>query len=257
ENITIRNNTVEVTGNGGSSVSALYIHAWHPSIQITDNTFTSRYGNRSAVSASYDSAPSSAIFINRVGEDVDTADPVISDNTLDSDMYSFFFNAMTNVGTVGSGAGGIEALRNNNFATAATTWALDSGEQDSVSKKLFNALLKNNTTITTNANLGLGYVSLIASGFFNLEQYEISNRTITAISVRGKHIVSDQYAGDSAKNGFENSGSSGIDYGRLSITNGTAGAITADHSDHHFCLGINSGGGGYEYDNDFTPPSNM
>jgi hypothetical protein len=248
--ITIEDNTITAIGFGGNAVQAINIAIWHPSIAITGNYITVKYGTRPG--PRYGDKPASAIYVGRVfGEDLTESndDPNISGNTLVSDVYSFYFNAYKIIEVKDENKTGVTVLRNDNFAVAETTWALSNAtDMDSTYKKLFNALKANIT------GKGFGYaavpVDLGTPGnpdvAFDVEQYEITNGEVIAISVYGDHLVGDAYAGDGAANKFGGPGT-GYDYGRkLASAPDDYNALI-----NRFCYGLL--GNDYEYDATLDP----
>ncbi|MDR1148299.1 MAG: hypothetical protein LBK66_06665 [Spirochaetaceae bacterium] len=238
QNISITDNTIKATGYNGNAVQGINIHVWHPLIKITGNAITARYGTKG--SPRYEGKPASAIFVRRVYGDALTgsnAEPVISGNTLTSDVYSFYINACETITVENSDHKGVGALRSDNFAVAETRWALSTAADKDSTKKLLNALVAN-----TGSN-GFGSVSVpYSTNAYEFEHYEINNGIIVAISVLGDHIVNGAYSGDSETNKFGTT-SNGVDYGRK-----LASAPTDyNNSQNHFCFGPNPAGTGYQY----------
>jgi hypothetical protein len=239
QNISITDNTIRATGYNGNAVQGINIRVWHPLIKITGNAITARYGTKG--DPKYSGKPASAIFMNRVYGAALTgsnADPVISGNTLTSDVYSFYINACETITVEADDHKGVGALRSDNFAVAETTWALSTAtDKDSTYKKLFNALVAN-----TGSN-GFGSVSVpYSTNAFEFEHYEINNGVIVAISVLGDHISNGAYSGGSETNKFGTT-TNGVDYGRK-----LASAPTDySNSQNHFCFGPNAAGTGYQY----------
>jgi hypothetical protein len=247
--ITLTGNTVKATGYNTEPVQALFIDIWHPSIEITGNTFEAQYGTRG--SAPYYNSPASAIYIygvfgaGTINNDDTPLD--ISGNTLISSVYSFYFNAFE-VAQVTDNTG-VAVLRTDSFGVAETKWALtDSSDNNSTYKKLFNALKANIS------GKGFAYVGVPLDSKTAIEQYEINNGEVTAISVYSDHIGSDAYDGDSEPNEFDGTGTVGYDYGRkLANSDGSA-----DYTDpgieggNNFCYGLDDNGN-YVYDTDLVP----
>jgi hypothetical protein len=255
--ITLSGNTITAKGYLSSAVQAVNIARWHPSVVIKDNTITASYGTKAAAKR-YGGAPASAIFMDFVfGETLtgSNATPDISGNTLVSDVYSFFFNACETVAD--PAIAGATALRTDNFSVAATAWALPSAtDKDSTYKKLFNALLGNID------DYGFAYVgNQVGVNSFEVEQYEIKNKAVYAISVYGDHISSSGAYNDTSNSGnaFSGSGNVNYDYGRKLASN-TSGPYTEDGN--KFCYGPAIGKtsdadftaeGNYAYDTDLNP----
>jgi hypothetical protein len=253
--ITLDRNIVKVSGIGSNAVQGLYIHLWHPSLVIINNTFEAKYDTRPAVAKYQGGAPASAIFINLVfGETLTKSDvsPTITGNTLEGDVYSsFYFNAYETIEIADKS--GVKVLRDDKFAVAETTWALSNAkDQNSVYKNLFNSLKANVKT------LGFGYVSIPVkwgSGTsFCVEHYEITNDgAVEAISVYGDHIVNGQYAGNDGKPNVFIGGNDtkGVDYGRKLVTDPTSYTNT---STNKFCYGLSENWDKYDYDSGFNYP---
>jgi hypothetical protein len=260
KNITISDNIITATGHGGSAVQAVNIAYWHPSVAITGNTITASYGTAHTSAVYLGGAPASAIYVGRVlpatVTGMDNTAVSISNNTLVSDVYSFYFNAFKTVANP-TDAVGVDALRTDNFSVAETTWALPTAnDQTSTYKKLFNALKANIT------GYGFAYVGeavyISNSVAFEVEQYEIQAGAVFAVSVYGDHIANDAYSGDSTANAFSGSGSVGYDYGRKLANDPNNYNI----ENNKFCYGPASDKvstddfttpNNYAYDTDLTP----
>ncbi|MDR1470702.1 MAG: hypothetical protein LBT00_15590, partial [Spirochaetaceae bacterium] len=264
--ITIDQNTITATGNGGASVQGIALQNWDPTIVITDNAITARYGAGSRPVNPFSDAPASAIFVNRA-YDTKTpnagTDPTISGNTLVADAYSFYINARDDT-IPASGydpATGIASFRTRNFANASTTWATDPGNT-TVYRKLFDAL-KANVTGT-----GLGYVATLLVAFDpafinaerHVETYEITNGNLVAISVLGGIISGDAYTYNTSGtvNRFVSGSDSpkGYDYGRKRVGVANDATTWNDATQNKFCYRLNATGTGYEYDTDLSFSAN-
>jgi hypothetical protein len=244
-NITLTGNIVKATGYSTKPVQALFIDIWHPSITITGNTFKATYSDRGQLPY-YD--PASAIYINSVfGEDkIGSKPPIISGNTLISSVYSFYFYAFKDDANIWDHTG-VDVLRTDKFGVAETKWALTgSSDDDSTYKQLFNAL-KDDIS-----GKGFACVSVPLDSAIAIEQYEIDNGEVTAISVYGDHIDSDAYDGDNNPNQFAGSGTDGYDYGRK-LAGSDDYTNTTITGGNKFCYGLDATGNGYEYDDDLDP----
>ncbi|MDR1107823.1 MAG: hypothetical protein LBL19_02190, partial [Spirochaetaceae bacterium] len=223
-NITIDRNTITATGKEGNAVQGINIHTWDPTIVITGNNISAKYGT--AQTGKRYGAPASALFFGRVyGEDlIGSGTPQISGNTLtlgENSAFSFFINAFeTSDENIIDQHGGVAVLRGDNFTLAGTTWALSNAKDKTSSyKKLFNALLANIT------DTGFGSISIpqAKGNSYDFEHYNIANGKVTRISVLGDHIVNGKYVGDNANNVFNNSAEGtpkGVDYGSFEVENG-------------------------------------
>jgi hypothetical protein len=229
KNITISGNTISATGKGQSSVQGIYVSLYDYSVNITDNTITSKYGTARTAKGWFDS-PASAIFLNAVyGEDkAGTGTPNIKNNVLNGNnastektAYSFYVNAYASRTTEAQTAPyiGIAPLKADKFGLYETTWALDASTDAASSyKKVFKELLGNIT--------GTGFGS-VASGVtaddYAFEHYEISAGKVTSISVHGLHLSDDKYAKDGTaanKFGTTEETPKGKDYGSFAVENG-------------------------------------
>jgi hypothetical protein len=221
-NISITGNTVTAKGYGTRAVQALNIAVWDQSIAISNNIFESRYGTPTLATGKRYGAPASAIYIGRVYTASGDGRNIVVNNTLISDVYSFYFNAYDKP-PEGSGASettnydepihpGVELLRLENFSVAGTTWATDPAASGDNHRRLFEALKANikgsSEVVASSPGTGFAFVgaaynnAITGPSYFEVEQYEIFYGVIKAISYYGDHIFEGGYRGP------------GWDYGR-------------------------------------------